>query len=113
MDFLDDFCEDGGIFCFHDVCDASGWYEHAGHQFFGGFPEFCLFFGWCEVEVGDEFSQSLFVHLFAVVIVPLDNFLLVGRVIAVAHGSVAGGCLAVSVKRDGMMMPAEAVESGI
>jgi hypothetical protein len=51
--------------------------------------------------------------LFAVVIVPLDNFLLVGCVIAVAHGSVAGGCLAVSVKLDGMMMPAEAVESGI
>lgn len=90
LDFFHDFGEHGGVFCFHNVSDASGRDEHASHEFFGGFPEFCLFFGWCEIEVGDQFSKSLLIHLFAVVVVPLDNFLLVGSVVAIAHEGGSG-----------------------
>lgn len=86
LDFFDNFGEHGGVFCFHNVRDACGGDEHASHEFFGGFPELDLFFGWSEVEIGDQFSESLFIHLLAVVVVPLDDFLLVGGVIAVAHG---------------------------
>jgi hypothetical protein len=86
LDFFNDFGEDGGVLCFDDVSDAGSRDEHASHEFFGGLPELCLFFGWSEIEVGDEFSESLLIHLFAVVVVPLDDFLLVGRVVAIAHG---------------------------
>lgn len=86
LDFFNDFGEHSGVFCFHDMRDAGGGDEHASHEFFGGFPEFCLFFGWSEIEVGDQFSKSLLIHLLAVVVVPLDDFLLIWRVVAVAHG---------------------------
>ena len=85
LDFLNHFCEYGCVFGFHDVGNPRGRNQHARHQFFSGFPELCLFFGWGEVEVGNEFGQSLFIHLFAVVVVSLNDFLLIGGVVAVAH----------------------------
>src|SRR5690606_16483472 len=53
------------------------------HRFLGGLPVFGdLFLAAGQVQVGDQFGELLLVDLIAVVIVPLDDFLLVFRVFA-------------------------------
>ena len=69
------------------MIDTSLGQLHTIQNVFGPQPELGLLLVRSKVQAGDQFTEFLIINLFAVVVEPLDDFLLVFGVVLAGHGN--------------------------